>query len=324
MTKAHGIGLHAHDANDAIQSAEEASQEGIRAAWVGLAGMTVTAVLQVLIVAVSGSVALLADTLHNVGHALTTIPLLLAFRLGRRAPTQAFTYGYRRAEDLVGLFIGLVIAVTAVLIVWESARALVNPHPLTHLGWVFAAGIVGVLGNEVVAIHRIRVGRRIGSAALVAEGQHARADGLTSAAVVFGVVGVWLGFPRADAVIGLLIAVAIGWILVESMRIVVRRLMDGVEPQTLDSIRTVAVSVPGVNGLGRVRARWLGHRLEADVEITVDGSMTVTGGHEVAELVHHELLHAVRHLDHVAVRVRPRGDIAPHADRGGYGCVQQL
>ena len=89
---------------------------------------------------------------------------------------------------------------------------------LTNLGWVFAAGIVGSLGNEIVAVYRIRTGRRIGSAALIAEGQHARADGLTSIAVVVGVVGVWLGFPRADAIVGLLIAVAILGILVSSMQ----------------------------------------------------------------------------------------------------------
>ena len=296
---------HAHDANEAIQSAEEASQDGIRAGWVGLAGMTATAVLQIVIVAVSGSIALLADTLHNVGHAVTTIPLLLAFQLGRRPPTTRFTYGYRRAEDLAGLFIGVVIAASAALIIWESARALVRSHPLEHLGWVFVAGVVGALGNELVAVYRIRTGKRIGSAALIAEGHHARADGLTSVAVVLGVVGVWAGFARADAVVGLLIAVVILWILVQSMRVVVRRLMDGVEPETVAHIRTVARSVDGVTGLGRVRARWIGHRLESDVEITVDGSMTVAEGHHVAERAHHELLHAVRHLEHVTVHVHP-------------------
>ena len=296
---------HAHDANEAIQSAEEASQDGIRAAWVGLAGMTATAVLQIAIVAVSGSIALLADTLHNVGHAVTTIPLLLAFQLGRRPATTRFTYGYRRAEDLAGLFIGVVIAASAALIIWESVRALFRSHPLEHLGWVFAAGVVGAVGNELVAIYRIRTGRRIGSAALVAEGHHARADGLTSVAVVLGVIGVRAGFARADAVVGLLIAAVILCILVQSMRVVVRRLMDGVEPDRVDAIRAVARSVTGVTDLGRVRARWIGHRLESDVEITVDGELTVADGHDVAERVHHELLHAVRHLDYVTVHVHP-------------------
>src|SRR5438067_4477366 len=166
--------------------------------------MMSTAILQMAIVAISGSIALLADTLHNSGHAVTTIPLVIAFRLGRRAATKRYSYGFRRAEDLAGVLIALVIAASVVLILWESIDALINPHPITNLWWVFAAGIVGAAGNEIVAVYRIRTGRKIGSAALIAEGHHARIDGLSSVAVVVGVIGVWLGFERADAIIGLI------------------------------------------------------------------------------------------------------------------------
>lgn len=303
---------HTHDHSDAIRSAQEASGVGIRAAWISMAGMGVTAALQVVIVALSGSVALLADTLHNVGHLVTTIPLLLAFRLGRRAPNRRYTYGYRRAEDLVGLLIAVVIAVSAALIIIESLRAIVDPRPLTHLGWVLAAGVIGASGNELVARYRIRAGRRIGSAALVAEGQHARTDALTSLAVVLGVFGVWLGFPQADAVIGLLIAAVILRLLVASARIVVRRLMDGVDEGTVEAIERVASSVDGVHGVDRVRARWGGHRLEAEIDIAVDADLSVTDAHSIAEHVHHELLHRVAHLDHVAVHVNPAGESDAH------------
>lgn len=296
---------HSHDANEAIQSAEESSGEGIRAAWIGLAGMGATAILQMFIVAISGSIALLADTLHNVGHAVTTIPLIIAFKLGQRAATKRYSYGYRRAEDLVGLFISFVIALSAVLIIWESVQALIDPPELTNLWWVFAAGIVGALGNELVAIYRIRAGRRIGSAALIAEGQHARADGLTSVAVVLAVVGVWLGFERADAIVGFLIALAILGILFSSLRTTVRRLMDGVEPETIDDLKAVAGAVDGVFSVGRTRARWSGHRLEADMNIAVDSQLTVLDAHRLAEHVEHELLHKVRHLEGVSVHVNP-------------------
>lgn len=299
---------HAHDHTEAIQTAEEASGEGIRAAWIGLAGMGATAVLQIVIVAISGSIALLADTLHNLGHLVTTIPLVIAFRLGRRAPTTTYPFGYRRAEDLVGLLIAAVIALSAGLIIWESVDALLDPRELTNLGWVFAAGIVGALGNELVAIYRIRIGRKIGSAALIAEGNHARADGFTSIAVVLGVIGVWLGFPRADAIIGLLIAVAILWILVESCRSVIRRLMDGVEPGLVDDIHRVATRVAGVQYAENVRARWSGHRLEAQVTLGVDATLTVAAGHQLAEQAHHELLHTIAHLNDVSVHVHPAYD----------------
>lgn len=296
---------HSHHHSEAIQTAEESSSTGIRAAWVGLAGMTVTAVLQIAIVAISGSIALLADTLHNVGHVVTTIPLVIAFRLGRRPPTARYTYGFRRAEDLAGLLIAAVIAVSAVLIVRESVLALIDPRPLTNLGWVFAAGLVGAAGNELVALYRIRAGRRIGSAALVAEGQHARTDALTSLAVVLGVIGVWLGWPRADALVGLVIAIVVVWILITSTRTVVRRLMDGVEEGTVEAFEAVALGVDGVLGVDRVRARWSGHRLESEMDIAVDPGLTVADAHDIAERVHHELLHGVPHLDRVAVHVNP-------------------
>lgn len=296
---------HAHDHVDASLDAQAASRAGIRAAWVSLVGMLATAALQLVIVAISGSVALLADTVHNLGHLVTTVPLLLAFRLGRRAPTRTYPFGFRRAEDLVGLLIALVIATSVVLIVWDSIRALTDPRPLSNLGWVLAAGLVGTAGNELVAVYRIRVGRRIGSAALVAEGAHARADGLTSLAVVLSVVGVWLGFPRADAVVGLAIAVVITGILVSSTRTVVRRLMDGVEPHIVDSIARVAAGVEGARGAANVRARWSGHRLEAQLDLLVDDGLSVGEAHRLAHRAEAALRDQVAHLEGAIVHVEP-------------------
>jgi cation diffusion facilitator family transporter len=301
----HIVVPHSHDSNEAIQSAEESSAQGIRAAWIGLAGMGATAILQIFIVAISGSIALLADTLHNVGHAATTIPLIIAFRIGQRAASKRYSYGYRRAEDLVGLFISLIIALSAALIIWESIDALVNPRELTNLWWVFAAGLVGAGGNELVAVYRIRAGRRIGSAALIAEGQHARADGLTSIAVVIGVIGVWLGFPQADAIIGFFIAAAILWILINSLRTTTRRLMDGVDDGVIDQLTEVISSTPGVLDVGRVRARWSGHRMEADANIAVDSRLTVLESHALAEEIEHTVLHSVPHVENVVIHVNP-------------------
>jgi len=305
----HALTPHSHDHTEAIQTANEASSQGIRAAWFSLAGMGVTALLQIVIVALSGSIALLADTVHNLGHLATTIPLIIAFRLGRRAPTRRYSYGFRRAEDLVGLFIGVVIAASAALIVWESVRALTDPRPLTHLGWVLAAALVGAAGNEAVAIYRIRAGRRIGSAALIAEGQHARTDALTSLAVVIGVAGAWLGLPQLDAAVGLLIAAVIIAVLVSSMRTVLRRLMDGIDDGTLDRIETAAAGVDGVVSVDRARARWTGHRLEADLDVSVDRALTVVAGHTIAENVHHTLIRTVPHLDRATVHVNPTASI---------------
>ena len=304
-TLKHAVVPHSHDHSEAIQSADESSRDGIRAAWIGLAGMMATAIAQIVIVALSGSIALLADTIHNLGHAATTIPLIVAFRIGRRAATKRYSYGYRRAEDLVGLFIGLIIAASVVLIIWESVDALINPREITNLWWVFAAGVVGFLGNEIVAVYRIRAGRRINSAALIAEGQHARADGLTSIAVVIGVVGVWLGFARADAIMGFLIGAAILGILVASMRPVVRRLMDGVDDDVIDRLTIAAASIHGVVGVDRVRARWSGHRMEGDLSIQIEPGLNVLEGHAIAEEVEHAVLHAAPNMESAVVHLHP-------------------
>lgn len=318
----HALTPHSHDHTDAIQTAEQASAEGIRASWISLVGMAITAGLQIVIVAISGSVGLLADTLHNLGDLATTIPLIIAFRIGRRAPTRRFPFGFRRAEDLVGLLIAGVIALSAGLIIWESVKALSSPRPLTNLGWVFAAGIVGALGNEAVAWYRIRAGRRIGSAALIAEGQHARTDALTSIAVVGGVAGAWLGFPQADAVVGLLIAAVIIAVLVNTVKTTVHRLMDGIDHGTLDRIEAVASATPGVRGIARARARWSGHRLEADLDVTVDPTLSVAEGHAIATEVHRRLAASINHLDRASVHVEPDGvECGPSLSPAGPGAA---
>lgn len=303
---------HSHDAVDKVDSSLETSEQGIRAVKISLAGLLITAVLQVLVVAATGSVALLADTVHNFSDALTSIPLWIAFVIGRRVATRTHTFGYRRAEDLSGLFIVAMIALSAALAAWESVSRLADPVELRNVGWVAAAGIIGFLGNEAVALYRIRIGHQIGSAALVADGHHARTDGLTSLAVLFGAVGVWLGFPLVDPLIGLLITVAIMFVLRDAARQVFRRLMDAVEPSVIDAIEGVAASVSGVLGVDQVKARWIGHQLDVSLHVIVDGAMTVSDGHGVAEAVRHELFHEVRRVAEVTVHVDPDGDDDPH------------
>jgi cation diffusion facilitator family transporter len=298
---------HSHDSADSIDSVLESSAKGIRAVKISLVALLATAVFQVLIVLVTGSVALLADTIHNFSDALTSIPLWIAFVLGRRVATRSYTYGYRRAEDLSGLFIVAMIALSAVLAGWESIQRLIAPQDVQNLGLVAAAGVIGFLGNEAVAIYRMRVGRQIGSAALIADGQHARTDGLTSLAVVLGAGGVALGFPAADPIIGLLITIAILFVLRDASRQVFRRLMDAIEPETIELVETTAAAVDGVRSVDRVRVRWVGHRLDASLHVIVDEAISVADGHGVAEAVRHELFHALPSLDEVTIHVDPDG-----------------
>jgi cation diffusion facilitator family transporter len=267
--------------------------------------LAVTAALQFVIVAASGSVALLADTVHNVTDALTAIPLWIAFAVGRRPATTRYSYGYQRAEDLAGVAIVAVIAASAAYTAWEAIRRLADPRELEHLPWVIAAAIVGLAGNELVAVYRIRVGRRIGSAALVADGHHARADGLTSLGVLAGAIGVALGFERADPIAGLAITGAILVVLWQAGRSVLRRILDGTDDSTVLLLESVAARVGGVEHVTSVRARWTGHALNAELQIMVDPAMSVQDAHRVAEEVEHELCHAIPRLRGATVHVDP-------------------
>ena len=301
-----GSAAHGHDHGTAsVDRALEASREGVRALKVSMAALAGTALLQAGVVVASGSVALLSDTLHNLSDAGTALPLLLAFRLGRRRPSRRFSYGLGRAEDLAGVFVVLVIAASAVLAGWQAVSHLANPVPVDHLGLVAAAAVTGALGNEAVARYRVRVGRRIGSAALVADGLHARTDALTSLAVLAGAAGVAIGWEWADPAVGLLIAGAILVVLVQAVRGVGERLLDGVDPALLDQSRSVAASVAGVQDVGEVRARWIGHRLQADVRLTVDRDLDVATAHGIADEVERALLAAVPVMEAAVVHVDP-------------------
>ncbi|OZB84260.1 cation diffusion facilitator family transporter [Microbacterium sp. 13-71-7] len=296
----HGLFVpHTHDAADAIDDAMEASSAGIRALKLSLVILLVTTILQAVVFFLSGSVALLADTVHNFSDALTAVPLWIAFLLGRRAATRRYTYGFGRAEDLAGLFIVFVVLLSAVVAAWQSIERILNPQPLHNVGWVIVAGVIGFLGNEAVAIYRIRVGRRIGSAALVADGVHARTDGFTSLAVVIGGLGVLAGFPLADPIVGALISVAIFVLLIGTVRSIGRRLLDGVEPALVEQAAHALEHVEGITGVERVRLRWVGHRLEGDAVITTTGDAVAVAAEAEQSVRAH-----VRNLDGFLVGVR--------------------
>ncbi len=296
---------HGHDAVDSVDSALESSSIGIRAVKISLVALGVTALAQAVVVVLSGSVALAADTIHNFSDALTAVPLWIAFVLGRRAATRRYTYGFGRAEDLAGLFVVAMIALSAVIAGYEAVTRLIHPVPVEHIGWVAAAGLIGFIGNELVALYRIRTGRRIGSAALVADGLHARTDGFTSLAVLLSAGGVALGFPLADPVVGLLITAAILAVLRTAARDVFRRLLDGVDPEIVDAAEAALASRPGVKAVRSVRMRWIGHRLHADAELDVEPNASLDEAHRLAHDAEHELIHAVPKLSSALIHAYP-------------------
>ncbi|MGI5141576.1 MULTISPECIES: cation diffusion facilitator family transporter [unclassified Streptomyces] len=306
---------HSHETADKLDSALESSARGMRALWVSLAVLGGTALAQAAVVVLSGSVALLGDTVHNAADALTAVPLGVAFVLGRRAATRRFTYGYGRAEDLAGIVIVLTIAASAAFAAWAAVDRLLDPRPVQHIPAVAAAAVIGFVGNEWVARHRIRVGREIGSAALVADGLHARTDGFTSLAVLLGAGGAALGWQLADPVVGLAITAASAVVLRDAAREVFRRVLDAVDPALVDRAELALRAVPGVREVGELRLRWIGHRLRAEVAVVVDGEVSVRRAHAIAVEAEHALLHAVPKLTAALVHADPApapGETDPH------------
>lgn len=314
-TLRHAVTPHSHDTADLLDTALESSQAGMRALWLSFLALTATALGQAALVVFTGSVALLGDTVHNLADALTAVPLAIAFILGRRAATRRFTHGLGRTEDLAGLVILLVITGSAVFACWTAIDRLAHPQPMTHLGWLAAAGVLGFVGNEVVARYRIGVGKRIGSAALVADGLHARTDGFTSLAVVLAAGGGALGWTWADPVVGLLITVAIAAVLLGAAKEVFARLLDAVDPALVGQAEHALAATGGVHQVEGLRLRWVGHGLHAEADLAVAETLTLTAAHHIAHDAEHRLLHALPRLTRAVIHTHPAG---PAADRAHH------
>lgn len=311
----HAVTPHSHDSADIVDETLQASRAGMRALWLSFLVLMITAVAQLAVVFLSGSVALLGDTLHNFADALTAVPLAIAFVLGRRVATRRFTYGLGRSEDLAGLVILLVMFASAVFAAWEAIDRLANPREMSHVGVVAAAGVIGFIGNEWVARYRITVGRRIGSAALVADGLHARTDGFTSLAVLLAACGAWLGWWWVDPVVGLLITAAILSVLYGAAKEVFARMLDAVDPSLFVRAETELATTTGVAAVGALRMRWIGHQLHAETDLVVAPELSLVQAHAIAVAAEHRLLHALPRLAGVTVHTdpAPATGVDPHA-----------
>ncbi len=310
-------GTHGHGhAPFPIAGSRQGEDEGARAVARAAAGLALTAAVEFALVAASGSVALLADALHNLGDVFTTATLLIAFRVGRRRPDRSYTFGLARVEDVAGVLVVLAIAASAGVAAAGSLSRLTGPaQALRHPGWALAAALAGVVGNEAVAQYKIRVGRRINSVPLEADGRHSRVDGLASLAAAAGIAGAWAGWPEADPVAGLLLSVVIVWVLAGTVRDVLGRLLDRVDPDVIDRIEEAAGSVEGAAAVHAVRARWVGRSLHVLVHVGVDPELPLGRAHELGERVRHRIFHAVPGVAEVDVHLDPAG-VDEHESHG--------
>lgn len=297
--KGHG---HEHGKVDADLYGNRA---GLRAVQISTAGMLLVSIIQFAIAWIGGSAGLFADALHNFGDVFTTIALWIAFVISSRAANQRYTYGYYRSEDLAGIFIVLVIIASAIASGVESIQKLTSGNIPTQIYLSMAAALVGVAGNELLAQYKISVGKRINSVSLIADGHHSRIDGLTSLAAFIGLVGVKLGFPKADPIAGIVITIVIVTVVFSTTRSVLQRLLDAVDPHVVPSIITIASAVTGVEQVTDVRARWIGHTLHVIMNIEVDAELTLSKAHAIAEEVRHRLFHEIRGISEVVIHTDP-------------------
>ncbi len=300
----HGDHTHAHGV---IDPEIASSARGIWAVKVSLVGLIITSILQGVVFWLSGSVALLADMIHNVGDAMTAIPLGVAFLVSRRKPTPRFSYGLARLEDLAGVMIVGIVLLSAIITAYESVERFYHPQPLHHLGALAIAALVGLTGNEIVAVFRIRVGREINSAALIADGYHAMADGLVSLAVLLSAVGVSLGYSWTDPAIGLVITAVLLKIVWESGQTIFSRLLDGVEPEILESLHHAVSHVPEIeeSAIASLRSRWLGHRLHVEMDIMLPPTLSLQETQGITDSVEEQLKAHLPYLGLILVRAVP-------------------
>lgn len=278
---------------------------GIRTVKLALLLLGVTTILQAAIYYFSGSVALLADTVHNLGDALNSIPLWIAFVLARRAATRRYTYGYGRAEDIAGLFIVLSIGFSSAYIMYEAVSKLISPQLIENGWWVIAAALIGFVGNEAVALLQIRVGKKIGSEAMVTDGKHARVDGLTSLAVLPAVIGSWLNLPILDPIFGLLIGIAIVFITWDAIKAMWYRLMDAVDPHFVDHAEAAVQSIPEIQKVHYLRMRWVGHSLHLEACFRLDPTLDFAHIDAIRDQLDEELKKELPLLTEITVSFRP-------------------
>jgi cation diffusion facilitator family transporter len=307
----HGMHEHGHE-HGKVDADLYGNRAGLRAVQISTVGMFLVAAIQFAIAWIGGSAGLFADALHNFGDVFTTIALWIAFVISNRAANQRYTYGYYRAEDLAGIFIVLVIIASATASAIESVQKLISGNIPTQIYLSMAAALVGVAGNELLAQYKISVGKRINSVPLIADGQHSRIDGLTSLAAFVGLVGVKLGFPKADPIAGIVITIVIVTVVFSTSRSVLQRLLDAVDPHIIPSIMTTALAIPGVEAVTDVRARWVGHTLHVVMNVEVDAELTLSKAHAIAEEVRHRLFHDVKGISEVVIHTDPSSASGNH------------
>jgi cation diffusion facilitator family transporter len=274
-------------------SAHYGNKDAVRAVIVSAVALGLAALAEITASLLSGSASVLADGLHNAGDVLTSFILLFTFALVRRPATRRFSSGYGRFEDVATLLIIVVIIVTAAVAASESVAKLIYPATYSNIPLTLGAALIGVIANLGVSEYKLRVGRGIGSESLEADGIHSRVDALVSAGAFVGIGLAGLGFKIADPIAGILITIAIVFVLAGTVKQLFYRMMDAVDPTIADEITNAAKSVSGVLQIHDLRVRWVGRELVAVMHVAMNPKSTLEDAHALAMRVEEAVCHEV-------------------------------
>ena len=275
-----------------------------RAVAVSAVGLGLTGAIELIIALVTGSVGLLGDALHNLSDVSTSAVVFFGFWMSKRAPTPRYPYGYQRAEDLAGLGVALVIWVSALFAGYESVLKLIRGGATTNLTLGIGAAALGIVGNLAVSWYKLRIGRRIHSTSLVADARHSRLDALSSVGAMAGLFLVALGFPIGDPIAGLAVTVLIAHVGFEVTRDVLHHLLDGIEPELIDSVVALARSAPAVDEVVRARGRWTGRVIRLELELRLAPKATIRDGIAAQTWIEEHVRADHEMVDEVQVRLR--------------------
>jgi cation diffusion facilitator family transporter len=262
---------------------------------------------------VGHSFALLADAMNSLGDVVTTLVVLFALWIAQRPPDEEHPYGHTRAEGIAASNVALLVVLSALALAWEALRQW-GVSSETPPGWTLAIAAVNVVVKEGLYHYKMRVGRRTGSAAIIANAWDHRSDALSALAVLVGLAAVRWGGPAfawADKAASLVVATAIVWSGLRLFRASGSELMDvQADEDFIRRIRETARAVPGVSDVEKLRVRKSGLEYFADIHIQVDPGMTVAEGHRIGHAVKDRLVDEFRPLRDVLVHLEPY----PHAD----------
>ena len=268
---------------------------------------------------VAGSLAksrgLLGDGLHNLLDVVGILPLLFGLWILRRTPSERFPYGLGKAETLTALVVVLLVFSSALTTIALSVRSLLYPLPVAFPRLAMVMALASAVVNILVGLLQVWGGKGSDDPALTSSGHHALTDAGLALGVLAGIAAAPLGYPRVDALAGILLGTILMRTTLSRARTLLSRLTDGIDPGILQKIREGAASAPGIVSVDEVRARWVGRGIHAEIALAIDPELDTRSAHEISDELHHRLLHQIDNLARIFVQYHPAGDQTPPLQR---------